>query len=98
VRCSYARKTTKAQKSRFSIKVGVDIKGSRLSIDETSLSNGELYTILTNKDAKGKKGAIVAMVEGTTAECIINVITKIPQKERAKVSEITDQFKKLWGC
>jgi hypothetical protein len=33
--------------------------GKRLSIDETSLSNGELYTILTNKAAKGKKGAIV---------------------------------------
>lgn len=63
--------------------------GPRLSIDETSLSNGELYTILTNKEAKGKKGAIVAMVEGTTAESIINVIAKIPQKERAKVSEIT---------
>ena len=30
--------------------------GPRLSIDETSLSNGELYTILTNKSAKGKKG------------------------------------------
>jgi transposase len=29
------------------------------------------------------------MVEGTTAESIINVITKITQKERAKVSEIT---------
>jgi hypothetical protein len=28
--------------------------GKRLSIDETSLSNGELYTILTNK-AQGKK-------------------------------------------
>ena len=28
--------------------------GSYLSIDETSLSNGELYTILTNKAAKGK--------------------------------------------
>jgi hypothetical protein len=26
--------------------------GKRLSIDETSLSNGELYTILTNKAAK----------------------------------------------
>ena len=63
--------------------------GPRLSIDETSLSNGELYTILTNKEAKGKKGAIVAMVEGTTAESIINVIAKIPQRERAKVSEIT---------
>ena len=63
--------------------------GSKLSIDETSLSNGELYTILTNKAAKGKKGAIVAMVEGTTAEIITNVITKIPLKERAKVAEIT---------
>ena len=29
--------------------------GKRLSIDETSLSNGERYTILTNKAAKGKK-------------------------------------------
>lgn len=63
--------------------------GPRLSIDETSLSNGELYTILTNKDAKGRKGAIVAMIEGTTAESIIKVIQKIPQKQREKVSEIT---------
>jgi len=63
--------------------------GPRLSIDETSLSNGELYTILTNKEAKGKKGTIVAMVEGTTSETIINVIAKIPLKERAKVCEIT---------
>jgi hypothetical protein len=30
--------------------------GKRLSIDETSFSNGELYTILTNKAGKGKKG------------------------------------------
>ncbi|WP_235890238.1 hypothetical protein [Flavobacterium gawalongense] len=30
-----------------------------LSLGETSLSNGELYTILTDKNAKGKKGAIV---------------------------------------
>ena len=48
-----------------------------------------VYTILANKKAKGDKGAIVAMVEGTISEAIINVITKIPQKERAKVSEIT---------
>jgi hypothetical protein len=34
--------------------------GEYLSIDETSLSHGELYTILTNKKAKGKKGSIVA--------------------------------------
>lgn len=29
--------------------------GTHLSLDETSLSNGELYTVLTNKAAKGKK-------------------------------------------
>jgi hypothetical protein len=29
--------------------------GKRLSIDETALSNGELYTILTNKGRKAKE-------------------------------------------
>jgi hypothetical protein len=38
--------------------------GKRLSIDETSLSNGELYTILTNKAAKGKKGDQVKKLWG----------------------------------
>lgn len=37
--------------------------GSSLSIDETALSNGELYTIVTNKAAKGRKGALVAMIK-----------------------------------
>ena len=37
--------------------------GQRLSIDETALSNGELYTIVTNKQARGRKGAIVAMIK-----------------------------------
>jgi hypothetical protein len=38
--------------------------GKHLSIDETALSKGELYTIITNKKAKGKKGAIVAIQKG----------------------------------
>jgi len=38
--------------------------GCRLSIDETFLSNGNLYTILTNKAAKRKKGAICSMAIG----------------------------------
>lgn len=42
--------------------------GKHLSIDETSLTNGELYTILTNKSAKGKKGALVAMIHGTSVK------------------------------
>ena len=60
-----------------------------MSIDETSLSNGELYTILTNKAAKGKKGTIVAMVAGTKADVVISIIEKIPLKQRNKVTEIT---------
>lgn len=63
--------------------------GAQLSIDETSLSNGELYTILTNKAGKGRKGTIVAMIEGTGSDQIIEVIERIPKKLRATVKEIT---------
>lgn len=62
---------------------------TRLSIDETALSNGELYTIVTNKEAKGRKGAIVAMIKGTVAEDIITVLKKIPERLRKKVQEVT---------
>lgn len=63
--------------------------GVHLSIDETALSNGELYTIVTNKSAKGKKGALVAMVKGTKAEEVIEILKKIPQRLRHKVKEVT---------
>lgn len=63
--------------------------GSYLSLDETAFSNGELYTILTNKNAKGKKGAIVAMVKGTKAEDVIRILQQIPLKQRRKVKEVT---------
>jgi len=60
-----------------------------LGLDETSVSNGELYTILTNKDAKGKKGGIVAIVKGTKAIDIINIFKKIPLEKRILVKEVT---------
>lgn len=63
--------------------------GPYLTIDETSLSQGELYTIITNKCAHGKKGTIVAMVKGTQAEGVIKVLDKIPEKARKKVKEVT---------
>ncbi len=63
--------------------------GKRLSIDETALSKGELYTIVTNKSAKGKKGAIVAIMAGTKVEPIIEQLLKIPYSKRSKVKEIT---------
>ena len=63
--------------------------GKHLSIDETALSKGELYTIITNKKAKGKKGAIVAIMAGTKVEPIIQQLLKIPKSKRHKVKEIT---------
>ena len=63
--------------------------GPYLSIDETSLSNGELYTVLTNKDAKGKKGALVAMIEGTQSDTIIKVLKQISEESRNTVVEVT---------
>lgn len=63
--------------------------GKYLSIDETSLSDGELYTILTNKASKGKKGSIVAIIAGTKAETVIDVLQKIHVNLRKKVREIT---------
>lgn len=44
---------------------------------------------MTNKVAKGRKGAIVAMIKGTVAEDIIRVLKKIPERLRKKVAEVT---------
>jgi len=63
--------------------------GPRLSIDETALSNGELYTIITNKAAKGGRGALVAMMQGTRSETIISILNKIPKAIRDQVQEVT---------
>lgn len=63
--------------------------GEYLSIDETSLSQGELYTILTNKAAKGRKGALVAIVKGTESESVIKVLQRIPERVRKRVKEVT---------
>ena len=63
--------------------------GKNLSIDETALTNGELYTILTNKAAKGRESSIVAMIKGTDSDTVINIIKKISSQDRCIVEEIT---------
>jgi len=63
--------------------------GTNISIDETSVSNGELYTIITNKAAKGNKGCLIAIVEGTFSEQVIEVLERIPQDVRNQVEEVT---------
>ena len=56
---------------------------------QTSLSNGELYTILTNKAGKGKKGSLIAMIKGTESEKVISILKEIPKESRDEVKEIT---------
>ena len=63
--------------------------GERLSMDETSLSQGELYTIITNKSAHGGKGSLVAMIKGTKSEDVIYYLNHLPRTKRLKVKEIT---------
>ena len=66
--------------------------GPRVSIDETALSDGELYTIVSNKDAHGRKGSIIAMVKGTKSEDVIKALKHILWYERSKVLEVTMDF------
>lgn len=65
--------------------------GERLSIDETELC-GDVYTILSNKAGKGRKGTVIAVVRGTKAEVVSRIIMMIPEDELAKVKEITMDF------
>lgn len=63
--------------------------GSYVGIDEVALSRGELYTILINKEAKGKKGSIIAIIKGTDVKTVCNVLLKMSRKRRFQVREIT---------
>lgn len=63
--------------------------GKHLSIDEVALTNGELYTVLTHKARHGKKGALIAMIQGTKASDITAVFARIPQAQRHSVTEVT---------
>lgn len=63
--------------------------GPFLSIDEVSLSKGEIYTYVTNKEAKGKKGTLVASIKGTLSQDIIDVLERVPLQQRLKVKEVT---------
>ena len=62
--------------------------GKEHGIDETSLQ-GELYTIVHNKDAHGRKGAIIAVVKGTNPADVLQVLMQLPADKREMVENIT---------
>jgi transposase len=69
-----------------------------LSIDEVSLSKGELYTFITNKNTgiKNKK-CVVAVINGTEAKTIQEVLGKIALGKRSQIKEVSMDMARNMG-
>ena len=63
--------------------------GPSLCIDETSLSCGELYTVVTDRAGRGGRGTLVAMIRGTKSEEVIKALEMIHVSKRKRVKEVT---------
>lgn len=64
--------------------------GPNMSLDETCLSNGEVWTFLTNKNGHGGKGTLAAAIPGTKSDEIISILVGAMGKSvRRRVREIT---------
>ena len=61
-----------------------------MSLDETCMSNGEVWTFLTNKDGHGDRGTLAAAIPGTKSNDIISILNNAMGKSlRRKVKEVT---------
>ena len=64
--------------------------GPYMSLDETCLSNGEVWTFLTNKDGHGGKGTLAAAIPGPKSDEIISIlVAAMDRSTRRKVKEVT---------
>ena len=69
-----------------------------LSIDEVSLSKGELYTFVTNKKNGVKnKQCVVAIINGTESKLIQSVLEKIALEKRQQVKEVSMDMARNMG-
>lgn len=62
--------------------------GTEFGIDETSLQ-GELYTIVHNKEGHGGKGSVVAVVKGTNVSDVAEVLNRLPKEKRDLAKSVT---------
>ena len=69
-----------------------------ISIDEVSLSKGELYTIVTNKHVRVRnKKSVIAVINGTEAKTITGVLEKIAMEKRERVKEVSMDMARNMG-
>ena len=66
--------------------------GPRMSIDDVALHQGEAYTVITNKDARGKKGCLAAIIKGTKNQVVSKALEQVPLATRMAVTEITEDL------
>ena len=66
-----------------------DNTGPHPAIDESSLSDGGLYTFVTDRDACTRERSLAAVVAGTKPEDVIAVLQKIDEDKRHAVEEVT---------
>ncbi len=70
----------------------------RLSIDELSLSKGELFTFVTNKNIHVKnKKSLIAVINGTEAKVLQEVLCKISLETRNQVKETSMDMARNMG-
>lgn len=65
--------------------------GRHLSIDE-SMYCGRLYTFVSNKDAHGGRGTIIAIIAGVKAATVLRWLLEIPEEERRGVVDVSMDF------
>jgi transposase len=66
-----------------------DNLGEVTCIDEVALSDGELYTVVTNAKARCQKGSLVALIKGVRSDEVGEVLKQIPIEKRIQVEEVT---------
>ena len=65
--------------------------GRHLSIDE-SMYCGRLYTFVSNKDAHGGRGTVIAIIAGVKAATVLRWLLEIPEEERRGVLDVSMDF------
>lgn len=63
--------------------------GPDISIDEVSLSRDELYTIVANKQAKGRQGSFIAIIKGTRVADLVQRLEQLPIGLRNSVRQVS---------
>jgi len=63
--------------------------GKHVCIDEVALSQGELYTVVSNASSACQQGSLIAMIKGTKVENVKAVLEKTSLNQRLQVEEVS---------